>query len=192
MPRGIYARTKETGKKISEALKGRASPFKGRKHSEETKRKISENGFHLGMLGKKHSEEAKIKMSQSKIGNQYSKGRKLTEEQKKKLSLIKTGVPRTEEMKSKMRGNKNWNWKGGKFIDGFGYVHIRRLNYPFAINGCVREHRLVIEEARKITLNPWMIVHHINGIKNDNRLENLRVMSKGEHTTLHNKCRSLK
>lgn len=46
-------------------------------------------------------------------------------------------------------------------------------------------HRHIMEEhlGRKLTYNE--VVHHINGNKKDNRLENLTVMSRGEHARLH-------
>ena len=38
----------------------------------ETRKKISENGYHMGMLGKKHSEETKRKMSEARTGHGFS------------------------------------------------------------------------------------------------------------------------
>lgn len=44
----------------------------GHVQTEETRRKISQNGYHDGMKGKKHSDDTKAKMSQSKIGHYVS------------------------------------------------------------------------------------------------------------------------
>ena len=47
------------------------------------------------------------------------------------------------------------------------------------------EHRLKMEQALGRRLLRWEFVHHINGDKSDNRLENLQVMSAREHGQLH-------
>jgi len=52
-------------------------------------------------------------------------------------------------------------------------------------NGYAREHRLVMEQKLGRLLTPGEVVHHINGDKLDNRPDNLEVMSKGKHVTLH-------
>lgn len=71
------------------------------KHSEETRKKISEahKGKPSGMLGKKRSEEWKRNMSKA------MKGIPKSEEHKKKISNYMK-----ELLKDK---TKHWNWKGG-------------------------------------------------------------------------------
>ena len=59
---------------MSEAMKGENNPFYGKKHTEETKQKISENrkgkcaGEEHPMYGKHHTEESLQKISQNRRG----------------------------------------------------------------------------------------------------------------------------
>ena len=66
-------------------------------------------------------------------------------------------------------------WKGGRTIKS-GYVFIKKPEHPFSTsNGYVREHRLVMEKKLGRYPEPFEVVHHINHIKDDNRIENLKL-----------------
>ena len=71
-------------------------------------------------------------------------------------------------------------WKGGKYTSAAGYVLIRQQNHRYAY-----EHRVVMERCLGRTLLRNEDVHHLNGIKHDNRIENLVVLTKTEHTKTH-------
>lgn len=83
----------------------------------------------------------------------------------------------------KRTGSNHPNWKGGKHINKSGYILVVCRNHPFAYkkDKTVLEHRLVMEKnlGRYLTKNE--IIHHINGIKNDNRIENLKLVFRKNH-----------
>lgn len=69
----------------------------------------------------------------------------------------------------------------GRITRRDGYVQVWRPGHPLArADGYVQEHRLVLYEAG-IDVPRGAHVHHLNHVKDDNRVENLRVMTASEH-----------
>ena len=90
-------------------------------------------------------------------------------------------------------GINNHGWKGGKTIDSLGYIKILSPKHPHkGKDNYVREHRLVMEKYIKRFLLSDEIVHHINEIKDDNRIENLMLFpNHREHILHHRKIKRL-
>ena len=118
------------------------------------------------------SPEARAKISHSLLGNKR-----------------RVGIPHTEEAKKKISrpGKLNPNYGNGKFITRDGYRMVLKPGHPRARNGrYVCEHLLVAEKSlgRPLVLGKEL-VHHINGIRTDNRPSNLLICTKSYHYWLH-------
>lgn len=59
-------------------------------------------------------------------------------------------------------------------------------SHPYAKKGYVHQHRLVVERHIGRYLTPDEVVHHINCVDTDNRIDNLYVCSKTQHSVAHN------
>lgn len=71
------------------------------------------------------------------------------------------------------------------YVTARGYVMLRKPDHPMAQkSGYVMEHRLVMAEYLGRLLGANEVVHHRNGVKTDNRIENLELLSKSEHDRL--------
>lgn len=81
-----------------------------------------------------------------------------------------------------VKGDKSPSWKGGKTKSTQGYNLIRQLEHPRAgKSGYVAEHILIWEEVHNKVLPEGWVIHHLNGIKDDNRPENLVAFSSTKH-----------
>lgn len=119
--------------------KGKPSTFVGKKHSEETKKRMRKSALERGtrpdFSGHKHSEESRKKMSVALSGKNHpnygkplslatrlkikeaNTGYKHSPETIKKMKLLKTGVKQSPESRKKkseaLKGEKSYLWKGG-------------------------------------------------------------------------------
>lgn len=76
----------------------------------------------------------------------------------------------------------NGNWKNGRSMSS-GYVFVR-ISHKSGAGAYRPEHCLVWEEANGPIPKGW-VVHHLNGVKTDNRLENLAAMPRNSHHPDH-------
>lgn len=76
----------------------------------------------------------------------------------------------------------------GRTKNNQGYIILTAKTHPYAsAHRKIFEHRIIMEQELGRYLRPDEDVHHKNGIKDDNRAENLEVISHIEHTIMHNK-----
>lgn len=67
-------------------------------------------------------------------------------------------------------GPESRRWAGGRHENSKGYVMVWQSTGKY-----VAEHVLVMQESLGRSLYPGENVHHKNGVRNDNRLENLEL-----------------
>lgn len=127
----------------------------------------------------------------------------MTDEHKQKISA----ALKEYRKKNPLNGKKNPNWRGGKRKLSSGYIWVYYPEHPYASKakkfvGYVLEHRLKMEQLLinfepnsrflieidgKKHLSPNIIVHHKNRKRDDNRLDNLEIISsQSEHLAGHN------
>ncbi len=106
---------------------------------------------------------------------------------KERWVSIEWGEPVSHQCRQCSR--KGESWDGNSHKSNFGYVLIYVSSHDFFYpmvnsNGYVFEHRLVMARSLGRNLHSWEVVHHKNHIKDDNRIENLQLVSADKHTQI--------
>lgn len=151
------------------------------KSLKDIKKYCSRKCYHLDLKSSNVYKIGREKFSKVNLGKQFTKkrlkahrkamaGRKISEKGKKNMAVSRKRYLMNNPMPS---GEMARHYKNGKTITN-GYVSILNPKHPYARkSGYIFEHRLVMENKIGRHLNPEERVHHINGIKDDNRPENL-------------------
>lgn len=103
---------------------------------------------------------------------------------------VQRGISEAKKLYGSNRAERNRNWRGGRKLRG-GYIYVYKPDHPMALarktyNPYVPEHILIWEQAHGRSLPTDWVIHHLNGIRGDNRLENLLALPRKHHSPMLN------
>ena len=126
------------------------------------------------------------------IANAIGKSKSSVQHKANRLGIKKDREAFFEEKSKASRSEHSGNFKGYRRRTTKGYIACYVPDHPYASkSGLVMEHRLVIEKELGFPVPGSFDVHHINGKKDDNRIENLVILTHAAHTALHNRGEKL-
>lgn len=150
--------------------------------------------------GKKFSEEFKKKMSEVRMGNHYKPKTGIYQSClicNKDFYVKKGCIGKSKYCSRKclyeFKKGKHFFSKSGKESPVFkgrinhkGYINIYSPEHPFKDkHNYVKEHRLVMEKFLGRFLEKTEHIHHMNHTRNDNRIENLMIVTATSHRKFH-------
>lgn len=132
-------------------------------------------------------------------GCSFSRKRRtqVTAEERQRRSLAQKGKIITEEQRRLISERNACHFNG---LNGYGHTKKHCKGYVLAYapdhphahsDGYVMLHTIIVEQAIGRYLSNDEVVHHINHNREDNRIENLMLMTKREHISMHMKERHM-
>lgn len=94
-----------------------------------------------------------------------------------KYHLRKAGIAVRPDKAPGRSGSANPAWRGGRSKQRDGYIWLAVVGEKRR----VPEHRVIMERTLGRSLKKGEIVHHLNGVRDDNRPENLTVTTLKDH-----------
>lgn len=110
-------------------------------------------------------------------------------------SIAQKGKIITKEQRMMISERNSCNFNG---MNGYGHTKKHKSGYVLVYvpkhpsahkDGYVFLHTVIMERYLGRYLTKDEVVHHVNHIRDDNRIENLKVMEKHEHMSMHTKER---
>ena len=128
----------------------------------------------------------------------HKRRKPFTEKEREQRSKVHKGKKLSEEQRRIISERNSCDYNG---LNGYGHTKQHNGGYVLAYvphhphahkDGYVMLHTVLMERAIGRYLESNEVVHHINHDRSDNRLENLMLMDKHEHQSMHMKERYAK
>lgn len=127
-----------------------------------------------------YHEYIELEMSQNELGKKYNVSHVIINRYLNKYEIPVRNHKEANRVNNSGSGNPKWN--EGRSIRTGSYIEIYSPDHPNAhTDKYVYEHRLVMEKELGRYLESHEVVHHINGIKHDNRIKNLLLTNRVDH-----------
>lgn len=117
----------------------------------------------------------------------------LAPEAVKRSAEKRRGLKRSDETRRRLSEVRKCNYNG---LNGYGHTKLHPRGYVLAYaplhpkahkDGYVMLHTVIMEQSIGRYLYPDEVVHHKNHIRDDNRIDNLELMKKHDHCSMHMK-----
>ena len=154
--------------------------------------------FSIAMLAKMHGVcTGKMYYILRNLGCSFSHKRRkpVSEEERRNRSRANKGKVISEAQRQKISERNSCHFNG---MNGYGHTKAHSKGYVLAYapdhphahaDGYIMLHTVLMERAIGRYLTENEVVHHVNHDRADNRIENLRLMDKKEHMSMHMKER---